>query len=351
MSRSEHTLLQRADAAWNDWRWQLRHAMTGCHTGLLTFGVPEDIRAQVNLRYPVVISPYAFSLLDPANPRDPLNLQALPSAQELLAEPGTAEDPFGEQCDAACCHGLKRRFPDRVLVMAHDRCAMACRHCTRKNLLRGTDVVRTPAQLAAAVEWVRTHPEVREVLISGGDPLLLSDRRVAALVKAFADLPQIDAVRIGTRVPVTLPMRVTPELAVALGKSRKVWVNTQFNHVREITAEAAAACARLVDSGIPVSNQSVLLKGVNDSTDALFELCTGLQRIRVRPYYVFLCDPVSGIAHFRVPLAKARRMERELAVRLGGLALPRFVMDLPGADRKVPVNENFRSCSVPCQPR
>ena len=175
------------------------------------------------------------------------------------------------------------------------------------------------------------------MLLSGGDPLLLPDTRVARLVRAFAALPQIDAVRIGTRVPVTLPMRITPNLARRLGAFRKVWVNTQFNHVREITPEAEEACARLVDAGIPVSNQSVLLKGVNDSVQALFDLCAGLQRIRVRPYYVFLCDPVAGLAPFRVPLRTARQIERALAVRLGGLALPRFVMDQPGSMRKIPI--------------
>ncbi len=329
----------------------MRHAVREYQPELSAFGISESIFAKVKQCYPVLINPYALSLLDRENHKDPLNLQAMPSADELESEPGTSNDPFGERSEAACCHGLKRRFPDRVLVMAHDRCAMACRHCTRKNLLSDADIIRTPEQLAEAVDWVRSHPEVREVLISGGDPLLLPDRRVTALVKAFAHLPQIDAVRIGTRVPVTLPMRVTAELAESLGKFRKVWVNTQFNHAREITPESAAACTRLVEAGIPVSNQSVLLKGVNDSTDALFELCAGLQRIRVRPYYVFMCDPVTGISHFRVSLVKARRLERELAVRIGGLALPRFVIDQPGSNRKVPVCEKIKFGAAPCQPR
>ncbi len=339
------------DPRWHDWRWQMRHAVIGHKADLSALGVTSDVLDRVHVRYPVCVSPYALSLLDPSNPGDPLNLQALPSEMELCEEHETAADPFGERAEAACRHGLIRRFRDRVLVMAHDRCAMACRHCTRKNLLPGADVVRTSAQLAAAVEWVRARPEVREVLISGGDPLLLPDRRLLTLVKAFASLKQIDAVRIGTRVPVTLPMRVTPGLAAALGKFRKVWVNTQFNHAREITPAAAAACALLVDAGIPVSNQSVLLKGINDSIETLFELCAGLQRIRVRPYYVFMCDPVKGTAHFRVPLAQARRLERELAARIGGLALPRFVIDMPGSDRKLPICESFRSVAAPCQPR
>ncbi len=328
---------QQGTGAWDDWRWQLRHAVTEPSPELCGYGLSVPAAEQVHRRYPLKLTPYALAQLSRDNPADPLNLLALPSVGELLDEPGMVADPFSEQTRAACCHGLKRRFPDRVLVMAHDQCAMACRHCTRKGLLRGAEVVRTPAQLAAAVAWVEAHPEVREVLLSGGDPLLLADTRILTLVRAFARLPQIDAVRIGTRVPVTLPMRVTAELARRLGASKKVWVNTQFNHAREITPEAAACCGRLVDAGIPVSNQCVLLKGVNDSVAALFDLCTGLQRVRVRPYYVFMCDPVAGIAHFRVPLRQARRLERELAVRVGGLALPRFVMDLPGSSRKTPI--------------
>ena len=322
---------------WDDWRWQLRHAVTGSSPELEAFGIQRTEAERVHRRYPVKLTPYTLRQLSRETPSNPLNRQALPSLEELAAEAGMVADPFSERTRAACCYGLKQRFPDRVLVMAHDQCAMACRHCTRKGLLDDAEVVRTPAQLATAVAWVKGHPEIREVLLSGGDPLLLSDRRLLSVVKAFARLPQIDAVRIGTRVPVTLPMRITPGLASRIGAFQKVWVNTQFNHAREITPEAALACARLVEAGIPVSNQSVLLKGVNDSLEALYELCTGLQRIRVRPYYVFLCDPVAGIAHFRVSVRRARQLERELAIRVGGLALPRFVMDLPGSSRKTPI--------------
>ena len=317
----------------------MRNAVRGVAPELQPFGIPLGDARRVHARYPVCLTPYALSLLNRDDPSDPLNLQALPSAGELVPEAGMSADPFAEKTGAACCHGVKQRFPDRVLVMTNDQCAMSCRHCTRKGLLEDAEVVRTPAQLADAVAWVEAHPNVREVLLSGGDPLLLSDRWLLRMVRAFARLPQVDAVRIGTRTPVTLPMRVTHELASALGAFRKVWVNTQFNHAREITPEATAACARLVEAGIPVSNQTVLLRGVNDSVDTLFELCADLQRIRVRPYYVFLCDPIAGIAHFRVPLREARRIERELAARIGGLALPRFVMDIPNAKRKTPIGE------------
>lgn len=318
----------------DDWRWQMRHAVTGLSPALRKYGVDAATAARVQARYPAVISPYALSLLSRSDPADPLNRQALPSLHELEPERGMVADPFAETGGAACCHGIKQRFPDRVLVMAHDRCAMACRHCTRKGLLKGADVIRTPEQLRAAVAWVEAHPAVREVLLSGGDPFLLSDTRLLAFVRAFARLPQVDAVRIGTRVPATLPMRVTHALARQLGTVKKVWVNTQFNHVRELTTEAVAACGRLAEAGIPLSNQSVLLRGVNDSVEALFDLCAALQRARVRPYYVFLCDPVAGIAHFRVPASRARLIARALALRLGGLALPRFVRDVPGAPCK-----------------
>lgn len=322
---------------WDDWRWQMRHTVTGTSPVLQAFGVDAVTAGQVHALYPVRLSPYAMAQLSLENPQDPLNLQALPSPGELIEEPGVVADPFAEKTRSACCYGLKRRFPDRVLVMAHGQCAMACRHCTRKGLLKDAEVVRTPAQLGAAVAWVKAHPEVREVLLSGGDPLLLSDAKLLALVRAFARLPQIDAVRIGTRVPVVLPMRITETLAKKLGAFKKVWVNTQFNHARELTPEASAACGTLVDAGMPVSNQCVLLRGVNDSVEALFDLCAALQRSRVRPYYVFLCDPVAGIAHFRVPIRRARLIERALAARLGGLALPRFVRDMPGAPCKMPL--------------
>ncbi len=329
-------------AAWDDWRWQLRHAVRGAAPEVCACGVDAATAGRVHTVYPVFLTPYALAQLRPGEPDDPLNRQAIPSADELIPEPGTRADPFAERTRAARCFGLKQRFPDRVLVMAHDCCAMACRHCTRKGLLNDAQVVRTPEQLAAAVAWVKAHPTVREVLLSGGDPFLLSDNRLLRLVRAFARLPQIDAVRIGTRAPVTLPMRVTETLARRLGAFKNVWVNTQFNHARELTPEAVTACGRLVDAGIPVSNQSVLLRGVNDSTAAMAALCAALQRARVRPYYVFLCDPVAGIPHFRVALRRARRIERELGVRVGGLALPRFVADLPGSDRKIPIAE----CSV-----
>jgi len=299
-------------------------------TALRALGVDLEMAQRVHARYPVKLSPYVLARIR-ADPSCALARQALPAEEELVEEPGMTADPFAEKTATACCHGVKQRFPDRVLVMAHDQCAMNCRHCTRKGLLGDAEIVRTPRQLAGAVAYVKSHPQVREVLLSGGDPMLLSDTRLVAFVRAFAQLPQIDAVRIGTRVPAVLPTRITPVLTKRLGTFRKVWVNTQFNHASELTPEAVAACGMLVEAGIPVSNQGVLLNGINDSIEAMAELCAALQRARVRPYYMFQCDPVAGTSHFRVPLARARKIARELPRRLGGLALPRFVRDVPGA--------------------
>ncbi len=283
----------------------------------------------VHARYPLRVSDYYLSLARAFTPEDPICRQCLPDVQELSDD--QAEDPFCEWGSAAFYPGVKRRFKDRVLVMASTECAVNCRHCTRKNLLHKGEVC---TDITGAVEAVRRYPEIREVLISGGDPLMLSDERLLVYVEAFAALEQIDAVRIGTRMPVVLPTRVTPELAGALGRSGKVWVNTQFNHPYEITPQSAAACKLLVEAGIPVSNQTVLLKGVNDSAEVMVELCAGLQRMRVRPYYVFQCDPVKGTAHFRVDDDVARAIARRVRESLGGLAVPRFVVDRPGATCK-----------------
>ncbi len=214
---------------------------------------------------------------------------------------------------------------------------MNCRHCTRRGILGRAEVVTTPAQLKACVDYVKARPEIRDVLLSGGDPLVLSDAQILRFVKAFAALPQIDLVRVCTRAPSVNPSRVTVKLAKALGRFKKVWVNTQFNCADEVTPEARRAAARLVESGVPVSCQTVLLKGINDSADEMLKLFRALTAARIRPYYVFTCDPIAGVGHFRVSRMKARAIERACAEAIGGLSLPRFVSDIPGAKRKVPV--------------
>ena len=318
---------------WNNWQWQLKNAVG--FKELSAFFPKHDFSgcSAVDSLFTVKISPYYLDLLQKESGNGPLSRMALPDAAELESG-GFSVDPFEEESGAACCHGVKQRFEDRVLIMTSQNCAVNCRHCTRKGLLGSAEIISTTEELEQAVEFIKSRPLIREVLISGGDPLMLTDDQILDFVSAFAELSQIDAVRLCTRMPVTLPFRITSELAQKLGSFRKVWVNTQFNHVSEITSEAEVACRLLVEAGIPLSNQSVLLRGVNDSTDAMFALCAALQRIRVRPYYVFLCDPVAGIEHFRVSRERAVKIESELAERLGGLALPRFVEDIPGAKRK-----------------
>ena len=269
---------------------------------------------------------------------EPFRLQLEPDVREA-EDDGFPVDPFGETDAAAGVYGLKQRFADRVLVMTSDSCFMNCRHCTRKGLLHEAEVVRTDEELQNCVEYVKTHPQVRDVLLSGGDPLVLPDGEVLRFVEAFVALDQIEVVRLCTRAPCVNPERVTVVLARRLRACGKVWVNTQFNCAGEMTAEAAAACGALVDAGIPVSCQTVLLAGVNDSVEAMLALFRALQRARVRPYYVFQCDPVAGVSHFRVPVEKAKEIAAGCAERIGGLALPRFVADIPGASRKIPLED------------
>lgn len=247
-------------------------------------------------------------------------------------------DPFGElQPKKGLPRGLKRRFPDRVLIMTTDRCFGACAHCTRKFILGKSPVVSTDEELAAAVAYVKKNPKVRDVLLSGGDVLTLSDAEVLRFVDAFAALDQVEIVRICTRAPVDNPKRVTDRLARLLARSKKVWANVHINTAAE-ARKAAVSCGKLIDRGIPVSSQTVLLKKVNDTPEKMLALLRALSAARIRPYYVFQCDPVEGLVErFSVPIEKARKIETYCAERIGGLALPRFVMDLPGAKRKLPI--------------
>ena len=249
-----------------------------------------------------------------------------------------SKDPFGELTSAAKVPGLKQRFPDRVLVMTAERCFERCPHCTRRWILGKSSVVDTDEKLARCVEYVRRHPKVRDVLLSGGDVLTLSDVAVMRFVNAFAALEQVDVVRICTRAPVSSPRRMTAALARKLSRSGKVWMNVHVNTAAEAKT-AGEALLPFVNSGIPVSSQTVLLKGVNDSPRKMLALLRELSRRRIRPYYVFECDPVEGLDRFRVPLARAREIELFCAENIGGLSMPRFVWDLPGARRKTPLAE------------
>ena len=309
---------------WDDWRWQVARAPRGAGG----FG------------FPVVATPYYLSLVDEGDPADPIRRMILPSEDERRAAPGATDDPIREEAHAVM-PGLIRRYPDRALLLVHGECAVHCRHCTRRILGRGRVAPIRGEALDRALAYVAATPEIRDVILSGGDPLLLEDDEIAGIAARVRAIPSVEIIRIGTRAPVALPMRVTRELARALAAHGPLYVNTQFNHPREVTADAVAAVARLVDAGIPVGNQSVLLAGVNDRADVMEALLRRLVAARVRPYYLFACDLVAGTEHFRVPLERAIAIMERLRGRLSGLAIPELVVDLPGGLGKVPVGPGY----------
>lgn len=324
---------------WNAWRWQLRHRLSGADAALALLrekGERPDADAlgRVVERFRFGVTPYYLSLVDWSDSADPIRRQCIPDVREDQAVDCYSPDPFEELC-APPAPGVVHRFSDRVLVVATTACAVYCRHCTRKHILDAMPVAAD--RYDAAVAYIARHPGVREVLVSGGDPLLLDLAVLDDLLGRLLAIPHVDVVRVGTRVPVVLPMRVDESLVAVLKRHRPLWLNTQFNHPRELTHDAVRACGQLVEAGIPVSNQAVLLKGINDNVDVMARLCTDLQRHRIRPYYVFQCDPVAGIAHFRTSGGVGAVMAETLRARLGGLCLPRFVADIPGEPGKTPL--------------
>lgn len=326
---------------WNDWRWQINNSITG-EDGLRrirsrTAECPDRLR-RVIARYPLRITPYYASLIHFNDPVDPLRRQVLPSTEELTSSAAGSADPF-EEGRHMPAPGLIHRYRNRAVLLATDRCAVTCRHCTRKNTLGAAIRSRTFDAFREPLAYLRRTPQVREVIISGGDPLLLGTALLDRLLGAVQRIPHVDVVRLGTRAPVTLPMRVTPALCRMLAAHRPLWINTQFNHPAELTEASRAACDRLQQCGIPLSNQSVLLKGVNDDVATLSRLCNALQKNMIRPYYVFQCDPVAGTEHFFTEPQAGAAMEEELRNNLGGLALPRFVVDLPDSPGKTPLSQ------------
>lgn len=285
--------------------------------------------------FPVFACPYSKAL---AEKSEAFRLQVYDEGEIVPDILDYDIDPFGELDHASKCFGLKQRFPDRVLIMTSDKCFMNCRHCTRRGLLGTAEIVKSKEQLDACVDYVKARPEIRDVLLSGGDILTLGDESVLKFVDAFAALGQIDMVRVCTRAICTNPLRITNKLAMSLARSKKVWVNTQFNSAEELTPEAIEAAAKLVDRGIPVSCQTVLLKGINDTGEKMLSLLRALSKARVRPYYVFMCDPIAGIEKFRLSVEEAKKIEEYCAERIGGLSLPKFVADLPGRRRKMPIH-------------
>jgi len=328
---------------WDDWEWQFSHRITDVEQLRLPWLTREKRSAlkEVCTRFPMAVSPYYLSLIDPNDPEDPIMRQVLPSIHEIVPSAAASPDPLREE-ENTPVKGLTHRYPDRALFVVTGVCAVYCRHCTRRrNWIEGSGATLTAPEVTSAVGYLRSHPEIRDVLISGGDPLTLPIPFLANILEQVRGIPHVEIIRLGTRIPVVLPQRVTPPLLDVLEKNGPLWVNTQFNHPREVTGESARACDLLLRRGIPVSNQTVLLRGINDRPDIIEELNRALLRIKVRPYYLFQCDPVAGTEHFRTSIWTGVKIMEHLRGRVSGLAIPHFVIDLPGGGGKVPLLPDY----------
>lgn len=326
------------------WQTQLAHAITDLAGLEALLSLEPEERAGIARAeaggFPLSITPYYASLIDRADPRCPIRRQCVPRAEESEEVPGDLRDPLGEEAHEVAPH-LVQRYPDRALLIATDRCSVYCRFCTRSRMVGNGGGTRSLDALAPALTYLRGHPEVQEVIVSGGDPLIMRDARIAALLGELASIESIGDVRIASRTPVTLPQRITPALCKALRAHPCVWLMTHFNHPRELTPESRRALALLVDHGIPVMNHTVLLRGVNDDAEVLEALFRGLVRARTRPYYLLQADPVRGTGHLRTPLEVGVSIMEALQGRLSGIALPKLIVDTPDGRGKVPVGPNY----------
>lgn len=328
---------------WNDWHWQIRNNIKD--VAALSRVIPlsaqdkEDIEEVLKV-FRMAITPYYASLIDPVNRLCPVRLQAVPRRQEAFTDKSDQNDPLHEDIDSPV-PGLTHRYPDRVLLLVTHICSMNCRHCTRRRLVGVEDLSLDDANLDAAVEYIRKTPIIRDVLISGGDPFVLSTERLESIISRIRAIPHVEIIRIGTRTPVVLPMRITDDLVAMLRKYEPVYVNTHFNHPKEITAEAREACRKLADAGIPLGNQSVLLRDVNDCPVLMKKLVQKLLCVRVKPYYIYQCDMSRGISHFRTTVSKGIEIIENLRGHTSGIAVPTFVIDAPGGGGKIPVMPDY----------
>jgi len=338
-----------ASGEWRDWRWQVAHRVTSVPSLLDVLGddfpIAPDVRAameRAGAASEVSVTPCYLALARPDDPRDPILPQVLPDPAELdaAAQESGAPDPFREE-ELEIAKGVVNRYPDRALLLLTNFCTTLCRHCMRRREWEGGFTRLSDAELDAAVAAIAARPAIRDVLLSGGDPLNLPPGYVGKVVRALRQRCDLDVIRLGSRVPVTLPMRIDDELLRELEPAAPLWLNTHFNHAREVTAEAAAALRRLASAGVVVSNQGVLLRGINDTPDDLLDLSRALLRAGLRAYYLHHCDPVQGVRHLRVGLARGLELVRSLQGRVTGLAIPRLCVDLPGGGGKVQADGPF----------
>ena len=326
---------------WNDWHWQVSNRIRTIEKleriVKLSDSEKEGILAHQG-PLPFAITPYYASLLDGIDANQPIRKTVIMTKDEELLSPGEAEDPLNEEGDSPV-KGLVHRYPDRVLFLATGFCSVYCRYCTRSRMVGnvGGEYKHDMKQWENAIEYIKDHSEVRDVLISGGDPLTLADDKIEWLLSRLRKIPHVEFIRMGTKVPVVLPQRVTPALTKILKKYHPLWMSVHFTHPDELTPEVQEACSRLADAGIPLGSQTVLLKGVNDFVDVLKPLYQGLLKIRVKPYYLYQCDPVQGTSHFRTPISKGLEMIQGLRGHTSGYAVPQYIVDAPGGGGKIPL--------------
>ncbi len=324
---------------WNDWHWQVAHRIRSYEelSNILHLSDAEKAAFQHSGHaLPLSITPYYMSLLDPDNPDQALRRTVVPTVMESLRSKGEADDPLGE-AEQSPVPGLVHRYPDRVLLLLTDFCSTYCRYCTRSRVVGHNRIHPGRKRLEEAFSYIKAHPAIRDVLLSGGDPLLLSDEQLDWVLGRLREIEHVEIIRIGTKVPAVLPQRVTPALARMLHKHHPLMLSLHFAHPDECTPEAAKACARLADAGIPLGSQTVLLAGVNDDSQTMKSLMHRLLMMRVRPYYLYQCDPISGSAHFRTPVDKGLDIIRDLRGHTSGYAVPTYVIDAPGGGGKIPL--------------
>jgi len=328
---------------WDDWKWQIRNRIDTI----------EDLKQVINLRdeeaegieaalkqLKMGITPYYALLMDPDDPNCPVRKQAVPTILETHIAQSDMSDPLHEDVDSPT-PGLTHRYPDRALLLVTDQCSMYCRHCTRRRFAGQTDQASTTDQLDKGIEYIRNTPEIRDVLLSGGDALLISDERLEYILEQLSAIDHVEVIRIGSRAPVVMPQRITPELIELMKKYHPLWLNTHFNHSKEITPESTKACEMLANAGVPLGNQSVLLRGINDDLHVMKKLVHDLVMIRVRPYYIYQCDLSQGIEHFRTTVSKGIEIIEGLRGHTSGFCVPTFVVDAPGGGGKIPVMPQY----------
>ena len=331
------------DEQWNDWKWQVKNRVETLEElkkyVKLTEEEEEGIRESLKtLR--MAITPYYLSLIDQNDPYDPIRRQCIPTITETHISKADLLDPLSEDEDSPV-PGLTHRYPDRVLFLITDMCSMYCRHCTRRRFAGQHDCQSPADRIQQGIDYIARTPQVRDVLLSGGDALMVNDNMLESIIQRLRAIPHVEIIRLGTRTPVVCPQRITDNLCNMLKKYHPIWVNTHFNHPHEITPESSAACERLANAGIPLGNQSVLLRGVNDCTYVMKDLVRKLVKIRVRPYYIYQCDLSMGLEHFRTPVSKGLEIIEALRGHTSGFAVPTFVIDAPGGGGKTPVMPNY----------